>query len=132
MNNELFKWDNSFSCNSVVIDEQHKILIGLINKLYFSMTLGKSKAVMNEILEELIKYTSYHFNTEESFYISIDNEFVKQHLDEHNKFIEQVTLFKTDFDNGKVEVSIELMRFLRNWTKTHILGFDKKSSIYFV
>jgi len=131
MENKLFEWNDNFSCNSRIIDEQHKVLIDLINKLFAAMKLGKSRFVMNEILEELIKYTIYHFNTEESFYIEKDNDFVIEHIKEHKNFAEQVTSFKNEFDAGNTEVSVELLRFLRTWITKHILGFDKKSNIYF-
>jgi len=131
METELFKWSDSFSCNSLAIDEQHKVLVSLINKLFSAMKVGKSRDVMKDILTELIKYTSYHFNTEEAYYLHIENEFVKQHLLEHRNFIEEITNFKKRFYNGESEVSIELLKFLRTWITNHILGFDKKSSVYF-
>ena len=53
------------------------------------------------------------------------------HKAEHKKLVEKTMKFKTDFEAGKVGISIPLMDFLSNWLKDHIKGTDKKYGPFF-
>jgi hemerythrin len=45
--------------------------------------------------------------------------------------VQKVGDFKSHYDDGKIGLSNELMFFLADWLKDHILGTDKKFSPYF-
>jgi hemerythrin len=45
----LFAWDESLSVGYEPIDEQHKRLIALINKLHDAMIEGKGQEVLGEL-----------------------------------------------------------------------------------
>ena len=47
-----------------------------------------------------------------------------EHREEHNKLIDQVAFFQTDFEANKIGISIEVMRFLKDWLMDHINGTD--------
>jgi hemerythrin len=40
--------------------------------------------------------------------------------------------FKEEFNNGKAGISIQLMNFLANWLRGHILGSDMGYTDFFV
>lgn len=122
----LIKWTDSFSVNVTEIDMQHKKLVEMINKLYDAMKVGKSRDVMGETLNDLISYTATHFKTEEKYFDLYKYPEKETHKAEHEKFVETVTKFKTDFDAGNATISIEVMNFLREWLTKHINGSDKK------
>ena len=54
---DLIKWSDSIKVNVNVFDEQHKILVGLINKLHRSMKSRQAGSAVAEILAELVAYT---------------------------------------------------------------------------
>ena len=62
---ELISWKDSLNVGIVEIDEQHKKLVGLINKLFEAMANGKSSEIMKSVLGELSNYVNTHFATEE-------------------------------------------------------------------
>ena len=47
------------------LDEQHKNLISLVNKLNDAMKSGRGKDVLGDILAKLVNYTKTHFAAEE-------------------------------------------------------------------
>lgn len=49
------------------IDDQHKILIGLINLLHDAMLANRGSEIQKEIVTELAEYVRYHFATEEKY-----------------------------------------------------------------
>ena len=59
----LIKWNDSFSVNVVKIDQEHKKLFEMVNELTDAMKAGHGKDVLGNILDRLISYTAFHFQT---------------------------------------------------------------------
>ena len=126
----LFQWNSSFSVNNTDIDNQHKKLVTLINELHDAMGHGKSKEVLSGIFSELVSYTKYHFKFEEDQLEKHKYPNLAVHKLEHKKLTDQAIKLKQDFDAGKAVISIELLNFLKDWLKSHILESDKKYVTY--
>lgn len=122
----LFQWNNSFSVNNSEIDKQHQKLVELVNSLHDAMSQGKSKDVLGKIFNDLIIYTKSHFKSEENLMLNKNYPDYTAHRLEHQKLTNQVIKLKSEFDAGKVVISIELLNFLKDWLKKHILETDKK------
>ena len=137
----FFEWDDSYSVGVAVIDEQHKRLIALINDLYEAMKQGDSQNTwssaaeeldaMASVLDELVDYTSYHFSTEERYMREHAYPEYAGHKQAHGRFVERTQALKRDFDEGKAIRSMEIIEFLRDWWKEHILGVDKNYGPFF-
>jgi len=128
----LLEWDDSFSVGILSIDKQHQKLITMINDLAEAMKQGKGKEITKKIIDDLTNYTSEHFTTEENLFYQYNYDETIEHLKEHKDFIERVKTFRTDFEAGKIGLSIKLMHFLSDWLKKHILETDKKYSDFLV
>ena len=124
----LIEWDTSLSVEIPSIDEQHKKLITLLNRLNDAMKAGKAKEVVVSVLKEVIDYTSYHFATEESHMENVHFSGVFSHRIEHGKLVDKALSLYHDVQSGKLMVTIEVMNFLTTWVTTHIQGTDKKYS----
>lgn len=122
----LFQWNNSFSVNNSEIDKQHQKLISLVNDLHSAMSQGKSQEVLGGIFDDLLSYTKYHFKSEEDEMLKKNYPDYSAHRLEHQKLTNQAMKLKQEFDSGKVVISIELLNFLKDWLKNHILETDKK------
>ena len=59
------KWDEKYSLNVKEIDDEHKNLFSLFNRLQEGIIAGKSKDALGTALLELIDHTVLHFATEE-------------------------------------------------------------------
>ena len=126
----LFAWNNGYSVNVQEIDNQHKVLVDIINKLHDSMKVGKGKEVIGEILDELVTYTVFHFGHEEKLFSGNGYSDTNRHKAEHKKLIEQVQNLQNDFKSGKTLITMEIMNFLKDWLSNHIMVTDKKYSSY--
>ncbi len=125
----LFQWNSAmYSVGSEKIDAQHQKLVELLNSLYEAMSKGKGNDVLGKILNELVDYTVVHFRTEEELFYKYNYPDTAKHKEEHKKFVDEVTKFKTEFDAGRAMVSIKLMTFLKDWLIKHIKGTDKQYS----
>ena len=127
----LFTWKDSYKVGIAKIDAQHYTLVSLLNKLHQAMMEGKDRAALTGILDDLIGYTKIHFGTEEQLMQKNSYPGFAKHRAEHASLANKVLAFRRDFQAGKVALSIELMRFLKDWLKSHILGSDMQYSPFF-
>jgi two-component system NtrC family sensor kinase len=128
---EAFIWDNKFNTGVDVVDEQHRKLVDLINRLGSISAHLTSTTELGEILTELANYTVYHFNTEEDLMkqYAVDAGHQDVHIKAHHHFIDQVTVAakilmgSSDVNNQLVA---PLLKYLTNWLVQHILGSDAR------
>ena len=81
---------------------------------------------MADILGSLVSYTKAHFSTEEQLLQLHGYPDLAAHKVQHKKFTDQVSDFQRQFSEGTLTLSIDVMNFLKDWLKNHILGTDKK------
>ena len=127
----LINWDDSFSVKVVEIDDQHKKLVQFINDLNDAMKQGKGKEIIGKVLDELINYTAVHFKTEEKYFDQFNYPETITHKLEHSNLVKKVVEFRTEFQNGRQSMTIDVLNFLVSWLKNHILVEDMKYSIFF-
>lgn len=108
------------------IDNQHEKLINLINKLHAAMKEGRSRSILQEILDEMTSYTKYHFCTEENYFCKFNYAEKEAHMAEHEAFTRKVVEFNKAFEEGKQNVTLEIFRFLTSWLDNHIKRSDKR------
>ena len=129
---DYIPWSDDLSVGLQEIDEQHKILISLINSLYSESILKKAdQSVVDSILSELKQYTVIHFSVEESLFRLFDYPHTETHQKQHDNLKEELATVHRKFKGGE-PVSIELMSFLRRWIKNHIMMEDKKYAPFFL
>jgi hemerythrin len=123
---EFFPWKEEYSVQVAEIDNQHKVLVGLLNKLYDAFMKKEHTRLMGEFITELTDYACTHFKTEERYFRKFNYAETEKHIGEHNNFTQKVSQFKTDFEQGKIVMSMTIMNFLREWLTNHIMVSDKK------
>ncbi len=129
---EIFPWDKNFEMGIELIDEQHKQLVSILNRLAAHLANRSAPIVLNEIFDELADYASYHFKSEEKIwnkYLKGD-EWLTSHETTHQSFINKVISLKSD-ESGKEldDVIQEVVLFLSKWLAYHILDTDKRMAL---
>jgi len=127
----LMDWNDSFTVNIKEIDNQHKCLIDLINQVYKGMMMNEGKEVLGKALRDLVDYTKTHFGYEERMFKQHGYPDTQSHIAKHEKLVGQVMDFYNKFQSGEVEVDNELLKFLKNWLVSHIMGTDREYSAFF-
>ena len=120
------QWDEKYSVNIEVIDEQHKKLIATIATLSDAMQKGDSKKLIGEVVRELTDYAGYHFGAEEIFLKQYGFPDYENHKKEHEVFRTKALSFQKDFEKGKQALSLDVINFLWSWLDHHIMNIDKK------
>lgn len=127
----IITWNDSLSVNVDEIDEQHKILIKIINRLFDAMKEGKGTQVIGRTVEELHNYTISHFGSEERYFDQFNYPDAANHKKQHAIFVKKIEDLKADLVGGKTGIPIDVLNFLSDWLTNHIKGTDKKYSHLF-
>ncbi|MFT4301319.1 MAG: bacteriohemerythrin [Desulfovibrio sp.] len=129
---EYFQWSASYSTGVPVIDGQHKLLLSYVNRLHNGLHQGRDPALLLEILDALAGYAFTHFNTEEIFFAHTDYPMSKEHIEVHHKFKDKVVQFREALLEGRADVDLALLEFLKKWLIEHIQGMDVSFAPYVV
>jgi hemerythrin len=121
----LIDWSDSLSVGLSVIDEQHKKLVEILNRLHDGSVSGKGNEQLKGILLELVQYTVDHFATEEKYFEEHNYPDTAAHKEAHAALVKQVAAFNDAFQAGDAKLSGDLFKFLRSWLNGHIRGTDK-------
>lgn len=121
----IFPWIKSFETGIKEIDEQHKSMVDLINKLAYYFIEDKEYD-MKITFDELISYTNYHFKSEEKIlekYIKSE-DIINSHKKGHESFLPKIEKIKQSYKGNKLNE--EILLFLIKWLSFHIIDEDKR------
>jgi diguanylate cyclase (GGDEF)-like protein/hemerythrin-like metal-binding protein/PAS domain S-box-containing protein len=125
---DIFPWNENFETGIAIVDEQHRKLVELLNKLASHLAYGAATPELNIVFEELTDYAQYHFKTEEGVwrkFLPVD-ELSIAHEKTHKDFVTEVLDLRGQKDSLATEKVIEdIVLFLTHWLAFHILEADK-------
>ena len=121
----MFLWKKSYEIKIPEIDMQHRQLVGLVNELSDAMMAKQGHRTVPHILAELLDYVMIHFTTEEEAMQKMRYPGLTEHKEMHLDLTKQVLDYKNRYIRNDVMNSGELLTFLCDWLKTHIIVHDK-------
>jgi hemerythrin len=122
----FIKWSEAMSVGVSRLDRDHKILIGLINRLDEASTGDDDAAqLMAEVLEILVSYTIFHFSREEAVMEACGYPALGHHHEDHLALTQEVRDWQQRFRaNAESVVPMDMLYFLKGWLNHHILLQD--------
>ena len=121
----VIEWSDSYLLGIKQIDEHHRHLLTLLNNTYDVFVSEGQKVEVEKVIGELVNYATYHFAAEELLMSQHNYCQAKEHLKEHDDFIEQIKAHQQEFQDGRIALSLGLIVFLKDWLLEHILESDK-------
>jgi hemerythrin len=125
----LFTWDKKYSVNNEELDDQHKNIYDIFNRLYDKCFDRDIRVFLVPIYEELLSYLKYHRIAEEQYMASIGYRYIDKHISEHWFFKDRLYKQQTIVDIGDAVLSKERVIYLWSWFLNHVMIEDKKYSI---
>lgn len=125
-------WNADLSVGIEEIDEQHKVLVELINRMHEAIHERHGSDVVEGILAELAEYTRIHFAVEESLMRLLNFPGYEEHRELHEELIQQMVDLQKKIADGKHAIGFELMHFLKVWLSKHIMEEDMQYSGFFL
>ncbi len=129
----VIEWNEVNSVGVASIDEQHKVLVAITNKLFQAILDNRGIVVLMGVLRELEEYVKTHFSYEEELmrrygYSPLELE---EHIAEHRALQKQVSDFADEVGKEEDTLDIEVFDFLRDWMDVHLCETDMKYKDFF-
>lgn len=127
---KIFPWNRNFETGIEEIDEQHRVLVDILNRLAQDCAASPESFQSSRVLEELLSYAAYHFRSEERIWNEHlgEAEMVRNHHDSHQMFFVRIQMLRNS-DAENRELLRELLEFLTHWLAFHILESDRRMAL---
>jgi len=121
----FIEWNKDYELGIAQIDEQHKHLIDLINKLDGARHSHSPKECIEKVFLELINYSNYHFTLEERAMKNENYSRLDLHISSHDLFVQYI--HKCYYKNKKNDYFAisDALKFLSDWIVDHIMVEDR-------
>jgi hemerythrin len=117
------EWKDEYSVGILEIDNQHKLLLRSFSVIEESIKLDQGWSNTHYAIDELIRLAQMHFSFEEAMMRMFSYPGTDAHQREHQHFFAKLDNIERRSLEKNVEV--EMVRFLKGWVTTHILGSDQ-------
>ncbi|MCJ8303498.1 bacteriohemerythrin [Shewanella sp.] len=119
-------WQDSMATGIELIDHDHQRLIMLINMFQEATEFHISERKVQLALDEVIRYTKYHFNREEQLMALNNYPGFKEHQLQHQQMIDEIDIYMKEYRSDP-DVALEhILQFLQSWLMNHIKGNDRQ------
>ncbi len=124
------KWQNRFATGIKKVDDEHKILIDMIDRLEKAISTGNDCEAARKVLYGLVDYVKIHFKNEEEVMKKIGFPDLNRHKIRHKHLVNEVASILMDLKCGKTWTVHELVGFLQHWLVDHIIEEDVKIGMH--
>ncbi|NGZ05817.1 MAG: bacteriohemerythrin [Magnetococcales bacterium] len=121
----LFPWSDALKIQVQSMDEQHRVLVDLVNSVHALTKSGQVAEAVDQVLPRLLDYTVHHFAKEEQLFTQHGYPESDQHKQKHQKLIAQLHELAARSQSRDLAATFELLGFLKQWLSHHILKSDQ-------
>jgi hemerythrin len=136
-------WREQMSVGNDLIDQDHRYLFCLINSIELALKHEEDVDAMLVFVQQLVAYTHFHFQREESIQKKALYPQSGSHQDIHRKILEHIGELEQDIrefhqhckdgslvDGEREMITQRIMMLLREWVLDHVLKDDKRMEPY--
>ena len=123
-------WQDSYAVGVKEIDDQHKMLLAILNDLNRAIADARGERRLHQLLwnnfERLNEYAAFHFMSEEKLmqaHLSADAAMAR-HIAQHRQYWVAIDGFKQRTRQNEAGILPQLAEFLNNWWLDHIQVTD--------
>ena len=124
-------WTDDLGVGVPRMDEDHKQLIGILNKLFAACSAYVGDEVLQQVTDELESYTKNHFAREEELLESQGYPSLEVHKFQRQKLTKELHEYMEKVKTGAADgLSADVVTFLREWLIVHIKEHDHQYATY--
>lgn len=120
----LMQWTIEMSVGVPELDEDHKKLIAILNRLAEESAQEPRQEIVRQCLFALRRYAEAHFAREENVMAACGYPTLSAHRELHRGFVTRIQATTQSFDAAPddlaAHINDELLRFLKDWLGHHI------------
>lgn len=119
----MIKWKDSYDLGLEKLDQEHRYLAALLNRL---AKHASTPLVVAQVIDELLEYAECHFSGEEKYMKVICYNDIERHRMLHREFMVDLYRLRDYANTTKRDVFVETSSLLSNWLVEHVLNEDMK------
>ncbi|TRX70240.1 bacteriohemerythrin [Carboxylicivirga sp. M1479] len=127
--NKIIEWKTEYEVGNYDIDAEHRIFINIIRKISNAYYNQSDTQTLDDLVHELIKYTEFHFCSEENLMKAIDYPDFNNHRQIHSNLLlklkDEINIVMAKHINFDI-----LIDFLVDWFIKHTTMEDQKLANY--
>ncbi|WP_448188725.1 bacteriohemerythrin [Azospirillum sp. sgz301742] len=124
-------WTEDLAMGNDDIDNDHMILVGLLNRVHENVRKGRSSGVVGEVVEQLLAYTTLHFGHEEQMMRDTAYPALAEHIAQHEALKARGLELGERVKGGHApSAGDDLLRLVSDWLREHIQKHDKRFGEY--
>jgi hemerythrin len=121
-------WKDEYSVGILEVDNQHKLLLRHFSDIVDSIKSNQGWLNTHYAIINLVQMARMHFTFEEALMRLFAYPRLQSHLNEHQYFFAKMdNIEKHSLDKS---AEVEMVKFLSDWLKMHILGNDRDYAEY--
>lgn len=127
------EWVEDYSVGIPAIDNEHKLLVSLINDISRAIDTHKEfqAQIIGDTLNTLELCVRSHFESEENFLLANNYPDYDAHKAEHTLLLERLMRFEKRFNTENKLFTENMLLYLKDWLVRHIILHDCKFGSYF-
>ena len=128
---DKIEWSEEFSVGVRLLDEQHKKLIRMVNRLIDAHGAAVNSEAVSEALTEMTQYARSHFKDEEQLMLDHGYPEYASQKEQHKAFVKRTVSLCTATSARVEDVPRKTVAYLRDWWTHHILREDMEYRSFF-
>ncbi len=112
---DYLSWDPKISLGIEEIDLEHYVFVVLINRLE---DVKADHERRSRVLQTLIKYAAFHFQSEENIYFDAGYPDIETHRASHLALLDQLNIVLMELRGGEVDFD-QILAFFKKWYINH-------------
>lgn len=124
------EWNDSLFLSHEHLDDDHREMAALINKLYLSVGEDFGKDAVAAAARELLKFSQAHFSHEKGLMAQYDYPDLAAHLSEHKTLLDELQGLIAILEGGSEAVRFETVEFLDDWFAAHLKNADARFAAF--
>jgi len=118
------EWKDEFSVGVALIDDDHKQLLAIVNRLSDALEGAAPARECTRICDELIAHTLAHFGHEEGWFEATHYPRAAEHRLMHEQLKKRILDYRGEI--GQSPPPLAKFVFFTDWLAHHIVGEDKQ------
>ncbi len=120
------KWSDRMTTGIPQIDDDHKILVTLLNQLLGAVQNRQEHQAIIKISDSLLNYVSRHFAREEAVMEVCEYPHLENHRNIHRLLTQKAESFAAFLAKGDDhKVVVDFVEFIKGWFLDHTLSMDR-------
>lgn len=125
-------WDEAFALGLKAIDDEHRELTALANRLHERPEATSRDEAVVDILTALGKFLVVHFRNEEAimWQLGMPEDLVAEHVRAHNRILDQYADLNIAAAGGDAYRAADIFVHVMEWVGRHMVDYDLRIKAY--